>query len=376
MPLAIVILFVATGRPWPDGAVFASYVLPAFLCAFLAWAPTITLHRMGVAVQQARRLGSYELVARLGQGGMGDVWRANHRLLARPAAVKLIKPEVLGAENAASRAAVLRRFEEEAQATASLDSVHTVELYDFGVSADGVLFYVMELLRGLDVRQLVERFGPLPCARVVHLLVQACDSLQDAHGRGLIHRDIKPANLFITRKGSSCDFLKVLDFGLVKRWRPDSSEDIAKSLAGLDSVDTPIQQTAAGQIVGTPAFLAPEAALGRQPVDGRADLYALGCVGYWMLTGQPVFDEPTAIATAAAHITKQPIPPSQRAGRAIDAALEQLILDCLEKDRDCRPASAAVLRDRLSALRSSEPWTREQAAEWWRKHVPESVDGR
>ncbi|HMI93459.1 MAG TPA: serine/threonine-protein kinase, partial [Polyangiales bacterium] len=337
VPLALVLLFELGGRPWPDGSVIASFVLPAFLCAFLAWAPTSTLHRLGVAVERARRLGSYELVERLGQGGMGDVWRAKHRLLARPAAVKLIKPEMLGAENAASRAALIRRFEQEAQATASLDSVHTVELYDFGVSADGALFYVMELLHGVDVQQLVERFGPLPSGRVIHLLMQACDSLADAHSHGLIHRDIKPANLFVARKGGSCDFLKVLDFGLVKRWGAGDAGELADSLHDLARADTLAQHTAVGQIVGTPAFLAPEAALGEQAVDGRADLYALGCVGYWMLTGRAVFEETSAIAMAVAHVSKEPVPPSQRVDQPIDPALEQLVLECLHKDRERRP---------------------------------------
>lgn len=371
VPLAMVLMFELTHRPWPSPTVFISFILPGFLCAFLAWAPTSALHRLGVAVQSARRLGNYELVERLGQGGMGDVWRANHRLLARPAAVKLIKPEMLGAKNAASRAALVRRFEQEAQATASLDSVHTVELYDFGVSHDGVLFYVMELLHGSDLQSLVERFGPLRSGRVIHLLAQACDSLQDAHCRGLIHRDIKPANLFVARKGVVCDFLKVLDFGLVKRWRAEDETELSQSLEDLAVADT--QQTAAGQIIGTPAFLAPEAALGQVAPDVRADIYALGCVGYFMLTGQPVFAETSAVAMAVAHVTKEPEPPSQRAGRAIDAELERLVLECLSKDREQRPRTAAVLRERLSAINASEPWSAELASAWWREHLPESA---
>jgi serine/threonine-protein kinase len=308
---------------------------------------------------------------------MGDVWRAKHRLLARPAAVKLIKPEMLGAENVVARAALIRRFEKEAQATASLDSVHTVELYDFGVSAEGALFYVMELLDGVDVQQLVERFGPLPSARVVHLLMQACDSLADAHDRGLVHRDIKPANLFVCRKGGHCDFLKVLDFGLVKRWRDDDAGELADSLHDslhdIAHADTQSQQTALGQVVGTPAFLAPEAALGEHAVDGRADLYALGCVGYWMLTGRAVFEETTAIAMAVAHVTKEPVPPSQRVDWPIAAGLEQVVLECLRKDRDRRPSSAADLRRRLALLAASDPWTRDDAARWWHEHLTQSA---
>jgi serine/threonine-protein kinase len=381
VPLAMVLRFEQGGEPWPELDIFVAYALPAFLCAFLAWAPTSALQRLGAAVERARRLGNYELVERLGQGGMGDVWRANHRLLARPAAVKLIKPEMLGVENAAARTALIRRFEKEAQATASLDSVHTVELYDFGVSADGALFYVMELLHGVDVQQLVERFGPLPSGRVIHLLMQACDSLADAHDRGLVHRDIKPANLFVTRKGGQHDFLKVLDFGLVKRWRTADAGELADtlhdslqdSLQQLARADTQSQQTALGQVVGTPAFLAPEAALGEHVVDGRADLYALGCVGYWMLTGRAVFDESSAIAMAVAHVTKEPVPPSQRADRPIDAGLEQLVLECLRKDRERRPSSAAALRERLGLLAPHAPWTRDDAARWWHEHLPRSA---
>jgi serine/threonine-protein kinase len=246
--------------------------------------------------------------------------------------------------------------------------VHTVELYDFGVSAAGELFYVMELLSGLDVQDLVERFGPLPSERVIHLLAQACDSLEDAHRRGLVHRDIKPANLFVARKGVICDFLKVLDFGLVKRWR--AQEDTALLLDSLQSQpNPPTAQTHMGQIVGTPAFLAPEAALGEQASDSRADLYALGCVAYFMLTGRLVFEQSSAIAMAVAHVTQEPVAPSARADVAILPELEQLVLQCLHKDRERRPSSAAELRRRLSSLELAERWTDERAADWWNEHM-------
>jgi serine/threonine-protein kinase len=370
VPLAIAVTCAISGRPWPDAAVVWSYVLPPFLCAFLAWAPTSAVHRLGAAVQHARRLGNYELVERLGQGGMGEVWRANHRLLARPAAVKLIKAEMLGAKHSTARSALMRRFEKEAQVTASLDSAHTVELYDFGVSPDGVLFYVMELLHGVDIQALVERFGPVPSERVVHLLVQACDSLEDAHRRGLIHRDIKPANLFLARKGDTYDFLKVLDFGLAKRWRAGEDVELADTLQSLSHAQS--LQTGLGQIVGTPAFLAPEAALGEQAVDERADLYALGCVGYWLLTGTMVFEETSSVGMAVAHVTKEPVPPSLRTDRPIAAELERIVLTCLQKDRERRPPSAAALRELLSAIPLVEPWSRARAVEWWREHLAES----
>ena len=370
-PLAMALVLAITGKPWPSGPVTASYVLPPFLCALLSWAPTIALHRLGAAVQEARRLGSYQLTERLGHGGMGEVWRADHRLLARPAAVKLIKPEMLGATDASSRQMLIRRFEEEAQTTASLASAHTVELYDFGVSSDGVLFYVMELLDGLDAQTLVERFGPLPPERVIHLMMQACDSLEEAHQRGLIHRDVKPANLFVARKGGVCDFLKVLDFGLVKRWRRDEI-DVEASRGGTDAGPS---QTAIGQIVGTPAFLAPEAALGEKGIDGRADLYALGCVAYWMLTAKMVFDETSTMAMAIAHVSKEPEPPSDRVSQPIGFELEQAVMKCLRKDREERPRSAKALRDLLAGIIVEQPWSRERAADWWRDHIQRSTVG-
>ena len=359
-PLAMASIFSLQGRPWPDVATSISVVLPPFLCALLAWAPTSALYRLGAAVQQARRLGNYELTERLGAGGMGEVWRARHRLLARPAAVKLIKPEILGAKDDASRAQVVARFEQEARVTASLDSPHTVELYDFGVSAGGELFYVMELLDGLDAETLVARFGPLPSERVAYLLMQACNSLEDAHGRGLVHRDIKPANLFVARKGVEFDFLKVLDFGLVKRWHSHDDPSTGESRASAASVG----QTALGELVGTPAFLAPES-VGTAGVDQRADLYALGCVGYWLLTGRMVFEDETAMAMAVAHVTRIPERPSSRISTPIAPALEDLIMQCLAKDRDQRPASARVLRLRLAAIPFAEPWSSERAALWW-----------
>ena len=234
-------------------------------------------------------MGSYHLEDLLGKGGMGEVWKATHRFLARSAAVKLIMPSALGAKDEAAAQVTLRRFEREAQTTASLRSPHTIELYDFGVSRDGTFYYVMELLDGLDLQTLVAKHGPQPPERVVFLLRQACHSLYEAHKAGLVHRDIKPANIFMCRYGTDLDFVKVLDFGIVKR----------EQMAGKEEA----QLTAVGMISGTPAYLAPEMALAEGPTDGRADLYALGCVGYWLLTGQLVFDKANAMAMVVAHST-------------------------------------------------------------------------
>ncbi len=270
--------------------------------------------------------------------------RAEHQTLARPAAVKLIRPERLGSDHAdADRAR--KRFAREAQATAMLESPHTIEVYDFGVADDGSFYYVMELLDGEDLSVQVERDGPLPPERVVHLLLQACHSLGEAHERGLVHRDIKPANLYVCRRAGEHDVLKVLDFGIVKL---------------ADEVDANITQE--GSISGTPAFIAPETIQGAD-VDGRADLYALGCVAFYLLTGEVVFGGRNAMAMVMAHVQDAPMAPSQH--RPVPEALDALVLELLEKDRGKRPPDCAALADRLRAL-DLGPWTSDQAAEAWR----------
>ena len=345
-----------------DALVIVSLLIPPYVCAFVAVVPARVLHRLGKAVRQARRLGAYELVERLGAGGMGEVWRAEHHFLARPAAVKLIRPEVLGARDDATRAVMMERFEREAQATASLESPHTVGLFDFGVSADGTLYYVMEYLAGLDLKTLVERFGPLPPGRVVHLLVQACDSLAEAHAAGLVHRDIKPANLVVGRRGRHLDWLRVLDFGLVKRH--------AEGPLAPRQDHTLTQD---GALTGTPAYLSPEAVTGSMDVGPSADLYALGCVAFWLLTGRLVFDEATPMQVAVAHATRPAPAPSEVAEEAVPEALDQLVLSCLAKDPSDRPASAAALQDALAACEGVQPWTRADGEAWWKRHAPEVV---
>src|SRR5215218_5525912 len=229
-------------------------------------------------VAEANELGQYVLEEKIGGGGMGEVWRARHRLLIRPAAIKLIRPQTSG-----DAELLLRRFEREARATAALKSPHTVQLYDFGATEDGRLYYVMELLEGLDLDTLVRQHGPVPAERVVHILRQVCSSLQDAHQNGLVHRDIKPANVVVSRAGTTFDFAKVLDFGLVKL-DPERKAEAERKAEG-DAV----KLTSDGSTSGTPAFMAPEVVLGAADTDHRVDLYALGCVGYWLLTGKLVF---------------------------------------------------------------------------------------
>ena len=248
------------------------------------------------------------------------------------------------------------RFEREAQTTALLQSPHTIDLFDYGVTDEGAFYYVMELLDGFDLKTLVERFGPLPVERAVHVLRQACHSLAEAHAIGLVHRDITPANIFMCRYGRDIDFVKVLDFGLVK---PDRS--FTASNPAPTNVD---------RVGGTPAFMSPEQALGQRDIDGRADIYALGCVGYWLLTGSLVFPRPTAMAMAVAHSQSAPDPPSQRTELPIPASLDALILDCLAKSPADRPPTAEVLALRLECLVDAPVWDRVMARDWWNLHHP------
>ncbi len=357
-PIGLLVVPGLAGVPEPPSTVFWSMTMPPFLCAGIAYFPSTVLEGLHREIARARRLGAYDLVERIGAGGMGEVWRATHRLLARPAAIKLVRAEIV-AEAGERKAQALARFEREAKVTAALESPHTVELYDFGVAEDGTLYYVMELLCGLDLSLLVERFGPLPPERVVYLLLQICDSLEEAHRAGLIHRDIKPANVFVSRRADHFDWIKVLDFGLV---RPAEA-----SARDKDSVAT----TAAGKIPGTPAFLAPEAALGQSELDGRMDLYALGCVAYFALTGALIFEADSPMAMAVQQVTAQPKPPSERLGKALPKELEDAVLACLAKQPDDRPESAKALAARLRAIHFDEPWTEERAAHFWHEHLPE-----
>jgi len=329
-----------------------TFVTPYVICVFLAWFGARIVYGLGREVGRAEELGSYRLRSRIGVGGMGEVWRADHAMLARPAAVKLVRREVLGSDPQDVETA-LARFEREAQVTASLQSPHTVELYDFGVSEDGSLYYVMELLEGIDLEALVKRHGPLPPERVVHVLVQVCHSLGEAHRKGLVHRDIKPSNIVLCRRAFDSDFVKVLDFGLVKR--------VSDSEAGVD-----LTKAGLGQIAGTPSYIAPEIALGKKDVDGRADLYGLGCVAYWMLTGRRVFEEENAVAIILAHVNATPLAPSRVSEEALPADLDAVVLACLAKEPAARPADAEALSGLLRAVSLDRAWTADRADEWWR----------
>ena len=328
-----------------QGAFAQVFVLPYAICAGVGFALSRVVFRLGQDVRRAQALGSYRLREIIGRGGMGEVWLADHGMLARSAAIKLIKPEVLATRPDRIDEAVAR-FEREAQITAALESPHTVSLYDFGESVDGTLYYVMELLDGTDLQTLVEDNGPLPAARVIHILRQVCASLGEAHSRGLIHRDIKPANIMLGRRAFEHDFVKVLDFGLAKF---QTQEELGQ----------------ADKIVGTPAYIAPELALGNIEPDGRADLYALGCVAFWLLAGRPVFEAKSAMDMAISHVKHAPPPVGEHVDDPLPDGLAALVESCLAKDPDDRAANAAELGEMLAEIATRAPWCERDAAAAW-----------
>jgi len=290
-------------------------------------------------VRKAFQVGQYTLEDKLGEGGMGAVYRARHALLRRPTAVKLLPPEKAGADN-------VRRFEREVQLTALLSHPNTVAVFDYGHTPDGIFYYAMEHLDGVDLETLVREDGAQPAARVVHILKQVCGSLTEAHGVGLIHRDIKPANIILCERGGIPDVAKVVDFGLVKEL--DHAQDL----------------TVAGVITGTPLYLAPEA-IRSSATDARSDLYAVGAVGYFLLAGRNVFEGGTLVEVCSHHLHTTPIPPSERLGQPLPHDLEAVILSCLEKDPELRPQSARDLRGRLGACEDAGRWSEQDGAEWW-----------
>jgi serine/threonine-protein kinase len=322
---------------------------PDYMIVGVAVVISLVVTRLGQQVTRAREMGSYQLGGLLGRGGMGEVYLATHRMLARPAAIKLIRPEMIAPGGGDAAQLAVARFRREAEVAANLRSPHTVELYDFGVTDDQTLYFVMELLEGMNLEVLIRTHGRVPANRAIHILRQVCDSLEEAHARGLVHRDIKPANIHVGRLGLEQDFVKVLDFGLVK------------SMAG-----TPGEQslaTGTGIVPGTPDYMAPEMLMG-DAIDGRADIYAVGCVAYNLLAGVPVFEGAGVFAVIAKHLNEVPVSPSERAGIELPAALERLVLACLAKAPAGRPANAAELRRALAAV-DVAPWTQEDAARWW-----------
>jgi eukaryotic-like serine/threonine-protein kinase len=310
-------------------------------------------------VRDARRLGQYTLLEELGQGGMGVVYRAQHALLRRPTAIKLLPPDKIGEESIA-------RFEREVQLTAMLSHPNTVRVFDYGRTADRVFYYAMELIEGASLDRVVLATGPLPAGRVIHIMDQIAGALAEAHTIGLIHRDIKPANIVLTRIGGFPDLVKVLDFGLVKQ------------VTGV-AMDGPAV-THAGSMAGTPQYMAPEAITSPDQMDGRADLYALGGVGYFLLTGAEVFKGKSVLEICGHHLHTQPLPPSKRVDRPagagpVPADLEALILRCLAKSPGERPASADDLRAALRSCADFGAWSEMDARAWWSAHG-DSLAGR
>jgi len=324
------------------GAASANAFLWALLAVLLSTIVSFVTFRLRNSVARARRLGQYTLKEKIGEGGMGVVYRAEHEMLRRPTAIKLLPPGAAG-ENA------LRRFEREVQQTALLTSPHTVSIYDYGRTPDGLFYYVMEYLDGVDLDTLVRDGGPVEPGRAVRILRQICAALAEAHGIGLIHRDIKPANILLVERGGIPDISKILDFGLVK--------ELAGNAEGL---------TAENVLHGTPQYMAPEAIRDSTSQDPRSDLYALGAVGYFLLTGTPVFSGRTALETIHHHLQTPPEAPSKRLGRPLPEKLEAVILSCLEKDPDQRPESAKALAKALGECDDVTPWSEIEAQAWWR----------
>jgi serine/threonine protein kinase len=337
-----------------------AWMLMPYSAALWAFFIGKRMHGMEVAAQKAQDLGSYHLESLIGRGGMGEVWRARHKMLAREAAIKIIRPELVQDASARQADVAVRRFEREARVTADLQSPHTVYLYDFGTSREGHFYFVMELLDGVSLQKLVQTFGPQPGSRVIHLMRQVCLSLEEAHARGMVHRDLKPSNIMACKVALQHDFVKVLDFGLVK---PTQAEDFT-------------HLTVEGVSAGTPGYIAPEIAMGEERIDGRADLYTLGCVAYFLLTGSLVFNETSPTAMAVAHVQKTPPAPTDRTELPISPDLERVVLQCLAKKPEDRPASARALIRLLDACADAKQWCSEDADAWWRTHLPPSSSHR
>ena len=325
------------------------------LVAALIWAASLAIaaatskviYGLREEVRDARRLGQYTLIEKLGEGGMGVVYRASHSMLRRPTAVKLLPPDRLGAESVA-------RFEREVQLTARLTHPNTIRVFDYGRTPGGVFYYAMEYLDGASLADVVAEGGPMPPERVIHVLDQVAGALTEAHRVGLIHRDIKPANIFLIEQGGEPDVAKVLDFGLVKQ--------VAEA-GGADSTMPALSH--AGSFTGTPLYSAPEAITTPDAVDARTDLYSLGAVGYFLITGKDVFTGRTVLEVCGHHLHSMPVLPSQRLGKPVPQDLEELILACLEKDPAQRPRDARALQGALRACADARAWGEEDARRWF-----------
>ncbi len=320
------------------------------IIAAVAVLMTRMLYNLRRTAHEAKRLGNYFIERQVGKGGMGEVYVAKHALMCRPTAVKVLRAPT-GEEGTA-----LARFEREVQLSSTLTHPNTITIFDFGRTSDATFYYAMEYLHGMDLQLLVERFGPIHSERVAYILRQVCGSLGEAHRLGIVHRDLKPSNVFLTERGGIYDFVKVLDFGLAKQ--------MAAEGAGL---------TKTGVIFGTPRYIAPESAYGEVDVDARADVYNVGGVAYWMLTGQPPFTSESPVKLIVDHIKTAPIRPSDLSELPIHPELEALVLKCLEKDPADRYQSATEVEAALAAIEFDESWSREKAEEWWGLHLASDI---
>jgi serine/threonine-protein kinase len=328
--------------------------------ALVAGVISRVVHGLQTRVREAMQLGQYTLESKIGEGGMGTVYRARHAMLRRPTAVKLLPPEK-------SSEQAIARFEREVQETSRLTHPNTVAIFDYGRTRDGVFYYAMEYLDGISLEDLVKAFGPQPPSRIIHVLTQAAEALAEAHSMGLVHRDVKPANIVLCERGGLADAVKVLDFGLVK----DVHAPVDARVSG------------AGTICGTPLYMAPEVLTSPEAVDARSDLYALGAVGYYMLTGAVLF-EGGAVEVFGHHLHTRPKPPSERRGEPVEADLEAVVMRCLEKRPEDRYESATALVTALQRCAGAQEWTRDRGRAWWdenrsrlaaHRDVPPELDG-
>ena len=336
--IAAVILSFETTQELPAPAFVVGALVLGAVPILIALVGSDIIYGLRRQVSAAMRLGRYMLESKIGEGGNGEVYRAHHELLRRPTAIKLLLPDRVGADN-------LKRFEREVQHMSQLTHPNTVAVFDYGRTPDGVFYYAMEYLGGIDLEHLVEQFGPQPSGRVVHILIQVCGALHEAHAAGLIHRDVKPANIILCERGLVLDVAKVVDFGLVKEITRDTG--------------------ASSQVVlGTPAYVAPEAVTDPDHITPAVDLYALGAVGYFLIAGRPVFEAKTAVDLCIQHVTQPPRPPSEL-GIAIAAGLEAVLMRCLAKQPAQRHPSAAALAEALEALPPAGDWHKADAVAWW-----------
>jgi serine/threonine-protein kinase len=313
---------------------------------------TQALYGMRKSLHKARSLGNYVIERELGQGGMGRVFMAQHALLCRPTAIKTLE-----AIQFDGRPGHLKRFEREVRLSATLTHPNTITIYDFGRSSDDTFYYAMEYLEGLDLQRLVERFGSMPPERAVYILRQVCGALAEAHARGIIHRDIKPSNIFLTNRGGLFDFVKVLDFGLAKQVDVDDTSTLTQD----------------GALFGTPRYMAPEMVYGKDEVDNRADIYNVGGVAYWMVTGHAPFESESSVEVIVDHVKTEPKPPSTVTEVPIPEELDGIILRCLEKKPSDRFQTALELLSALDGIQFEEPWDEDRACSWWSLHAPEDV---